>query len=73
MTPAIVPATPDLLKRFYGDAPRRTVRALAAVLEGEPLCVAGIYRDGDRLVGFADMRPEMRERYRKTGMRMARA
>lgn len=73
MTPVIVPATYELLDRFYGKRQPYTVhRALAAVLDGEPICIGGAYRVGDRFVAFADVRPVMRERFVKTGVRMAK-
>lgn len=71
MNPAIVPATPEILTRFYGQPQRCSVRALAAVLDGEPICIAGTCVQGGRKVMFADVRDEMR-RYPKTGVRMAK-
>jgi hypothetical protein len=72
VTPTIVPATAEMIMRFTGEAPRHTVRALAAVLDGEPLAIAGVHCDGKRHIAFASVKPVMRERYRKTGLRMAR-
>jgi acetyl-CoA carboxylase carboxyltransferase component len=70
--PEIVPATPDLIKRFYGHAQPWTVRAFAAVLNGEPLCIAGVgYAEGQSVV-FANVKPVMRERFKKTGVRLAK-
>lgn len=72
-SPVIVPATAELIDRYYGHRPPWTVhRAFAAVLDGEPVCIAGALRDGERFVAFADIRPVMRERFVKTGLRMAR-
>ncbi len=72
MTPDIVPATAEMFTRFTGKPPQHTVRALAAVLDGEPLAIAGVHCDGNRHFAFASIKPVMRERYRKTGLRMAR-
>lgn len=73
MNPIIVPATAELLERYYGRRPPWTVhRAFAVVHEGEPICVGGAFRHEDRFVAFADVRPIMRERFVKTGVRMAR-
>lgn len=72
MSPEIVPATPELMERFYGKPQAVTVRALAAVLDGEPLCIAGTFTQGGVTVVFANVRPEMRKRFKKTGLRLAR-
>lgn len=72
MSPAIVPATRDLLEQFYGHPQSRSVRALAAVLDGKPICVAGVHCDGARYIAFAEITPLMREKYPLSGMRMAR-
>ena len=72
MSPVIVPATSALLERYYGHRPPWTVhRAFAAVYEGEPICIGGAFRHGERFVAFADVRPIMRERFVKTGIRLA--
>lgn len=49
----IVPATADLLMRFYGKLPVPTVRALAAMEGDEVLGVTGFYPDCGRMVLFA--------------------
>jgi hypothetical protein len=67
-----MPATAEMFAQFTGKPLRHTVRALAAVLDGEPLCIAGVHCDGKRYIAFASVKPVMRERYRKTGLRMAR-
>ncbi len=66
----IVPATADLVRAFYGKLPR-TMKALVAVVDGRPICVAGTFVNPDGVtVVFADIRDEMRA-HKKTGMRMA--
>ena len=72
MRPAIVPATRELLERYYGHSQSRSVRALAVVLDGEPICIGGTCRDGARVIAFAEIKPVMRERYRKTGLLLAK-
>lgn len=71
MNPVIVPATPEIWERFYGEPPAKSFRALAAVLDGAPLAIAGTYVNGDCKVAFAAVKPVMRERFRKTGVRLA--
>lgn len=52
---SINPATPELLERFYGRLPERTSQAIVA-MEGERVVgVAGLYRDGARLVVFTEL------------------
>jgi hypothetical protein len=74
VTPEIRPATAADLARFYGQAPQRTMRALVAILEGEPVAVAGIayQKPGQQPYIFSDLKPEMR-RHRKAIVRGARA
>jgi hypothetical protein len=60
----IVPATPELLARFYGDAPKRTARAVAVVRGEEVLGVGGVYREGTNSVLFSDMTDELRKNKR---------
>jgi hypothetical protein len=71
--PLIRPATAADLERFYGAPPARTMRAWVAVLDGEPLAVAGIaYQSiGQPPYLFSDLKPEMR-RHRKAIVRGAR-
>jgi hypothetical protein len=71
--PEIRPATADDLARFYGSPPERTMRALVAVLDGEPIAVAGIayQRPGQPPYLFSDLKPEMR-RHRKAIVKGAR-
>jgi hypothetical protein len=72
MKPEIVPATRELMERFYGHPPRQTAQALVTLLGDEPIGVAGVYADRyGRMVCFADTRPVLRERFSKTGVRMA--
>lgn len=60
MQPEIVPATAELLDRFYGPEPRGpTVRGYVALLDGEPIGVAGVTCGQIPLV-FSDLTPEMK-------------
>lgn len=60
----ILPATPELLARFYGDTPKRTSRAVAVVSGDEVLGVGGVYREGANSVLFSDMKDELRKNKR---------
>lgn len=60
----IIPATPELLERFYGKPPVRTVNAVVAVREGEILGIAGVYLDLGRLVLFSELTDELRKHKR---------
>ena len=55
----IVHATAELLKRFYGESPKRTQKAVAAVKDGKVIGVAGVYVDDERQVMFADLTDEI--------------
>lgn len=56
----IVTATPELLTRFYGHPPKRTMRAVAAVRGERVIGIAGIYPDGHRQVMFSELTDEIR-------------
>jgi hypothetical protein len=56
----IVPATADLLQRFYGAAPTRSQRAVVAIKDDRVIGVAGVYPDGERAVMFSDLTDELR-------------
>ena len=57
----IVPATSELLQRFYGAAPTRSQRAVVAVKDEKVIGVAGIYTDDERSVMFSDLTDELRK------------
>jgi len=65
MKPEIVPATPEIVEAYYGKRPARTFRGYAALLDGKPVGLAGIYDDGGYRTVFGDIAPELRP-YRKT-------
>lgn len=49
-----VPATPELLERFYGARPPMTVRAVVAMQDDEMVSVFGVFRVKQSWVGFWD-------------------
>ena len=57
---AIVPATPELLREFYGHEPGRSMRAFVGMLDGKPVACFGVYYCDDKLVLFSDIRDEAR-------------
>ena len=61
----IVPATREMLERYYGFSPYPTVRAQAAVEDGEILGIGGMSLSKHRMVVFVSMKEELRERMRK--------
>lgn len=58
---AIVPATQELLERFYGYTPKRSQRAVVAVDGERVIGVAGVYMDDGRQVMFSDLTDEIRK------------
>jgi hypothetical protein len=56
-----VPATPDLLKQFYGSIPARTSQTVVAVKDDRVIGVAGVYVDDARLIVFTDLSDELRQ------------
>lgn len=52
---SIEPATPALLERFYGHAPKRTSQAIVAIDVDRVIGVAGLYRDGAHMVAFTEL------------------
>lgn len=57
----IVPATMELLERFYGEKPVRSQRAIVALKDERIIGVAGIYTDTERSVMFSQMSEECRK------------
>lgn len=54
----IIPATDEMIRRFYGGPVPQTVRAVAGVRDGEVLGIGGYYVCGPRVVIFSDIKPE---------------
>jgi hypothetical protein len=57
--PAIVPATPALVEAWYGKPAPWTLRGFAAVQDGRPLGLAGVYWIGGTPVGFSEWQPDL--------------
>jgi hypothetical protein len=57
----IVPATAELLERFYGSAPTRSQRAVVAIKDDRVIGVAGIYTEDESSVMFSDLTDELRK------------
>jgi len=53
-----VPATPALLRAFYGDGPRPTLRGYVFMKDGEPIGVAGLKSEQGMQVLFSDTKPD---------------
>jgi hypothetical protein len=54
----IRPATAEDIKAVYGSLPRKTMRAYAAVVDGQSVAVAGVYYYPDQVVAFSKILPE---------------
>ena len=46
---------------FYGGTPPFSFKGVAAIKDGKVVGLGGIYREGNYLVAFTDMKDEMRE------------
>jgi len=66
----IVPATQELVERFFGKPPIRTVRAVVAVKDNEPIAIGGLYLDRGRYVMFSEWKPEILKHRREIVMTM---
>lgn len=69
--PVFVLATQELAERYYGQRPPYGFRGYAALLDGEPIALGGLYRDGLLLLAFTEMKEPMR-RFRKARARAVR-
>lgn len=56
----IVPATRDLLAQIGIEQLPRTVEAFVALQDERPVACAGVYLDGQRMVAFSHLTPEVR-------------
>jgi hypothetical protein len=54
----IRPATAEDIEAVYGSFPRKTMRAYAALYDGKPVAVAGVYYYPDQVVAFSKILPE---------------
>lgn len=57
----LVPATGEMLRVFYPDGLRQSVRALAAVRDGEVLGIVGVYPADGRQAVFMEVKDELRK------------
>ena len=62
--PDVIPATAEVIQRFYGAQPVRTQMAVAVVDGDRVLGVGGIYLHAGCWVMFSDMTDELRSRKR---------
>lgn len=58
-------ATESDLRRFYGELPRQTTRAVVVLLEGEPAGIIGLARDAGCEKLFSEYKPEMNQHLRR--------
>lgn len=54
----LVPATAELIERFYGKPQERSIRGIVMVRGDEVLGVGGYYVDGARVVVFSELNDE---------------
>lgn len=52
-------ATAADIAAFYGEPPKRTMRAFVGILDGKPVGLAGIYYREGQIVAFSETKPEM--------------
>lgn len=57
----IMPATADIVQRFFGHQPVHTVRALVAMRGDQVIGLAGLCRTEGAWYLFADLTPEIRK------------
>lgn len=56
-----VPATPDLVRAYYGGPPPYSFKGYVALLDGKPIGIGGVFFNGCP-VAFSEMKEEMRPR-----------
>lgn len=60
----IVPATQELVAAYLGRPSPHTFKGYAAVRDGQPIGLAGIYREGSHLVAFSEVSGELKDHKR---------
>lgn len=60
----LLPATQDLVERYYGKRPLMSMRGIVAVEDGVPIGLGGLYRDQNRMIVFCEMKPAAKK-YRR--------
>ena len=69
--PDIVPATQELAEAYWNGQPPFSFRGFAAVIEGEPVGFAGVFRAYGKMWAFSGMKPPLRP-YRKARVKAVR-
>ncbi len=69
----IVPATAELLREYYGETPRLTLRAYV-ILDGEkPVAVGGFIRIAHNYMAvFSESKEDEREKHKVTAVKFAK-
>ena len=62
--PILVPVTQEIAERYWEGTPPYSFRGIAAVLEGEPIGIAGLFRAYGKMWAFSGFKPALRP-YRK--------
>lgn len=52
-------ATAEDIASFYGERPKRSMRAFVGILDGKPVGLAGVYYHQGQVVAFSETKPEM--------------
>ena len=52
-------ATSEDIDRYYGERPEVTLRAIAILMDEEPVAIAGLSREGDRFRAFSEFKPAL--------------
>ena len=53
--------SPELIKEFYGEIPKKTMRSVVAIHNGKPVAVAGVTPIPQGYALFSDMSDEFRK------------
>ena len=57
----VTDGTAKLIKEFYGEIPKETIKSVVAVEDGRPLAVAGVTKIPQGYALFSDMSDEFRQ------------
>ena len=52
-------ASAEDVDRYYGERPATTLKAVVILLDGEPVGIAGLSRERDRMRAFSEFKPEL--------------
>lgn len=67
------PATPGLIQAWYGGPAPWTLRGMVGISDGRPVGIFGIYWIADCPVGFSEWLPEVDNKSKARGFRLAEA